>query len=393
MALAMYAGFRVISSRKEQAGIPQYHLAAAAVMRYPSLVVPFQMMLMPSVLECSMHLLLNRSSENIPIGILGVLVNVVFTGVLLACGKTDHTKAELVHPESLATGIKAQAGIFFLGGSAWATTSDESPHYVERLGVLFESYRMLDKVLRGHYFLIEYAHVVPLSYIAAVPLSTAPTCVVKAVSLGLILFAQALFLVWSRCYISSFLQSITVATMFVGALSMFFSAISYAAFGTFETGWGDASVLFLQITINLCVVRGVYDVIVFIVNLASGYRTGIVGQVRKERQAQDDASAGSPMGQRGSKALILDELDPACLGEEDVGSSAFFVPAPPVHSVAPDLASNSYSLLGPPTLVSPKLRTSSPLGPRPDQPLVPAAPAVDPYSYTLMDGQDNQNDY
>ena len=285
MTLLMTLAYKANAYRKRNE--PHGNELAAALLRYPSLVVPFVMMFMPSILECAFHLIFNnnRSLSNVPFGVLGVLVNIAFVIIIMRYGRTDHTVVELLRSDESRLTMKRRCLGYFFGLAAWTTREglqETDPLYVERMGVLFESYEYLPQ-LRGHYFFIEYAHVAPLSLLAAIPMTKKVPCTLKSTGMALILLIQTCLLIYRRGYLSGFLQHLTVLTMFMGSLSMACGSVTYAVFGTFETHWGNASVIFLMIMIYLTMLRGIYDVILFIVDLHSGYRTSIVGQVREEQ--------------------------------------------------------------------------------------------------------------
>eukprot|EP00754_Rhynchopus_humris_P030479 Rhum_TRINITY_DN15272_c6_g1::Rhum_TRINITY_DN15272_c6_g1_i1::g.148298::m.148298 len=321
---------------------------AASYIRYPSLVLPFQMLLMPSILECSLHLLLNSTDSNIPYGVLGVLTNILFIAYLAYVARTDHTQAELLRPKvPPATPLK-KVMAFFFGGAAWANTPEGEPYYCERMGVFFDTYSYLPR-LSGHYFLVEYAHVVPLSYLAALPLTGQGKCIFKTASMGSVLALQAGLLVWRTGYISAFLQHLTVVTCVVGSASMFASTISFAAHDTFETKWGDASLILLQTMIYLTMLRGVYDILLFILDLVVGYRRGIVSAKQAERKVEaeergdDDSSPRmlAPSTAFGSLGLLnVDEFNKAT----PVSPSLLQVSEPPSD---PEFGSPLYALRAP----------------------------------------------
>ena len=321
---------------------------AASYIRYPSLVLPFQMLLMPSILECSLHLLLNSTDSNIPYGVLGVLTNILFIAYLAYVGRTDHAQAELLRPKVPPRTLLKKVMAFFFGGAAWANTPEGEPYYCERMGVFFDTYSYLPR-LSGHYFLVEYAHVVPLSYLAALPLTGRGKCIFKTASMGSVLALQAGLLIWRTGYISAFLQHLTVVTCVVGSASMFASTISFAAHDTFETKWGDASLILLQTMIYLTMLRGVYDILLFILDLVVGYRRGIVSAKQAERKVEaeergDDESSPrmlAPSTAFGSLGLLnVDEFNKAT----PVSPSLLQVSEPPSD---PDYSSPLYALRSP----------------------------------------------
>eukprot|EP01064_Diplonema_japonicum_P038247 TRINITY_DN9189_c0_g2_i1.p1 TRINITY_DN9189_c0_g2~~TRINITY_DN9189_c0_g2_i1.p1 ORF type:complete len:824 (+),score=134.45 TRINITY_DN9189_c0_g2_i1:100-2571(+) len=248
---------------------------AASAVRYPSLVAPFQMLLMPSIVECAFHLLLNGSSRTVGYGVLGVATVVLFVVVLTLYGFTDTTKCRLMRPEASGSRLKS----YFLGGAAWASIH---PGYVEGRGVLFESFENLTW-LRGQHYLVEFGHVIPLSILAAVPRLGRTGCIFKAGGMTAIMLLQTGTLLYVRCFVAGFLQHLTVLTCAALCLSLACATTSFVVAPYYdEAMWENLALGFLEASLMLTLVRAVYDTVLFFADLTDGYRKLLVAKATAE---------------------------------------------------------------------------------------------------------------
>eukprot|EP00659_Diplonema_papillatum_P001136 gene1136-1743_t len=239
---------------------------ACAIVRFPSVAYFPALFLLPGTLECSVTLLAEAGHDLLFLSLacVGVALCVGFPAHLFFQPNGTLTEAAVVEVEHVQkSGFGRARGAvarYILGKDAWVSTN-EAVLYVERDGMLFDSYREL-RWLKGRHFVIELAITYPLAALAFTQTRTFTTCSIKAFVLATLFLAQSVLMVYFDVFLSPFLQHLTLATNVTMTIGLMLLATAYLRESLLGTHF-DTAIGFLTGAMVLALIRAVFDAFVF----------------------------------------------------------------------------------------------------------------------------------
>ena len=287
------------------------NVVSVPTLRYPSRLAPLYQLLFPSTFECALHLLFN--TKLVYIAVIGVLSTIIFCLYTWVYGRADHSKCELL--SQVDVDQKNPITRYFVGTAVWTSREKD---YVEKYGVVFEGFRYFP-ILKGHYFLIEFAHVIIISFFSALSWFSKTGCLFKTGGISVTMIIQTLIVIFYPVYIAPFLNHLTILTCLVMCTSCVLAFVSFVVYGVMEGNLGVASLQLLTASFWLATVRGIYDIILFVVDIVFGYTRGISPETIKSPSMAPSLSASfkdltaDPFSLHHMQP-INPELDQDCLG-------------------------------------------------------------------------------
>ena len=266
-----------VSSRLEGADRLSAMKRAGAIIRYPSVLMPVPMMLLPGTLQSSLDLVFYPRNGTQTIGWLGLLSMFSVIGALTWRMKLP--KSEVVDRKE-----KSCAWRYFLGTQMWKSHED-SPLFVERNGVVWDIYRDV-KLARGRFFLIELIPLLPLTIISSFRSDDHTVCAIKVGLMAALLMVYTMVFVLGRLFLAPFVTHVMVIGHVFLILGLLGHCISYGIGKNDHWGvvWG---LNFFTCALVACIVRAIYDFVTLLMDLYAGCKTGGKDKVKLEDLTQD----------------------------------------------------------------------------------------------------------
>eukprot|EP01060_Flectonema_neradi_P029679 TRINITY_DN414_c0_g1_i4.p1 TRINITY_DN414_c0_g1~~TRINITY_DN414_c0_g1_i4.p1 ORF type:complete len:758 (+),score=148.96 TRINITY_DN414_c0_g1_i4:47-2320(+) len=253
------------------------------MMRYPGIMIPASLILYPSILQYSGGLILHVDSLTMKIiGVAGAAFCLALFTTVLFIFRTNHKKCNYLHvsPESES---HSPVVIYAFGRGAWEDAVSGS-QYIGKFGTVFDCFRHI-KWLKGYYILIEFGQVPFLVAAAWIRTNSLLLCTVRISILFVVTFVQWMVIFKYNVFIAKMLTHLHIATGFVILTALVMELISIHAYDDENNPFDSLSTSLMTVSVSLVLLRAAYDVLVFVVDVVSGYKNSIIEEAHNEEDA------------------------------------------------------------------------------------------------------------
>ena len=304
-----------IGSRRAGSENCSAKVKAAALLRYPSVLVPIPLMLLPGILQASFDIMFYPRGGILVsvVGWLGCFVSLAGMGVLCIFSTVPTAGPAPRNAGCVVT--------YLLGRERWKSHPGHAL-FVERYGVVFDIYRDLPWV-RGRYFLLEVLPVVPMAAVTSVRSTNTDVCAAKCCVLAFIFAVWTLLLFRVRAFLAAFLLHLVVFThafMILGLLGHAAAFLSDDYANHWGVRWG---LLLFSGSLVVAVIRALYDIITLVVDLVNACRKGTTTTTEGllEKEVIQDWETASQVSQLHELAMTAPCLNTSGLGSGRGGVS------------------------------------------------------------------------